>query len=105
MAQRDTEKVVLEAVDHLDTLAGAGFRVRVENYREDLLDEWTIAINADLIQDIAAERRQAGQFETGGILGSRPQEGVCCRAFCAAARQYLGDLGLRARRRRDPPNA
>jgi integrative and conjugative element protein (TIGR02256 family) len=43
-------------------------RTRVDAYREAALDDWTVAISADLIQGIADERRKAEQLETGGIL-------------------------------------
>ncbi len=44
------------------------FRSSATAYREAPLGEWTVAVSADLIQGIVADRREAGSLETGGIL-------------------------------------
>jgi integrative and conjugative element protein (TIGR02256 family) len=44
------------------------FRSSAAEYREAALGEWTVAVSADLIKGVAADRREAGPLETGGVL-------------------------------------
>jgi integrative and conjugative element protein (TIGR02256 family) len=44
------------------------FRSPATAYREAPLGDWTIAVNIEILDGIATERREAGQLETGGIL-------------------------------------